>query len=173
MTGQANEREPRAGARQARSEQYLDNDLKGQRRWYSTRASAYKTRAQACSFAVIVAGAATSFLQVLPAGWLPASPANWVPVATAAFGALVVLLEGWQRISRYNETWPSYRAASERMKREQRLYVNGAGAYRGTEEEEAYLRFVEAVEAIIAEEQKLYWQGRPDEVSTKTPPNPA
>ncbi|BCM88075.1 DUF4231 domain-containing protein [Methylobacterium indicum] len=170
MTGQANEREPSAGTRQARSEQYLTDDLKGQRGWYSTRASAYKTRGQACSFAVIVAGAATSFLQVLPAGWLPAAPANWVPVATAALGAMVVLIEGWQRISRYNETWPGYRAASERMKREQRLYVNGAGVYRGVEEDEAYLRFVEAVEAAIAEEQQLYWKSRPVEISIGTPP---
>ena len=42
------------------------------------------------------------------------------------------------------------------MKRERRLYVNGAGEYRGlADEEEAFLRFVEAVEAIVAEEQRI------------------
>ena len=104
---------------------------------------------------VIGAGAATSFLQVF-------SP-PWVTIGTAALGALVVLLEGWQRIARYAETWVGYRTASERMKRERRLYVNGAGNYRVTDEDEAYLRFVEAVEAIIAEEQQIYWQVRGSE----------
>ena len=56
------------------------------------------------------------------------------------------------------ETWTAYRTASERMKREQRLYVNGAGTYRNVEEDEAYLRFVEAIEGILAEEQQIYWQ---------------
>ena len=47
------------------------------------------------------------------------------------------------------------------MKRERRLYVNGAGEYRGlADEEAAFLRFVEAVEAIVAEEQRIYWKGR-------------
>jgi hypothetical protein len=80
-----------------------------------------------------------------------------VPGVTAALGALVTLTEGWQRIARYGESWIAYRTASERIKREQRLYVNGAGTYRSVEEEESYLRFVEAVEAILAEEQQIYW----------------
>ena len=82
-------------------------------------------------------------------------------------------MEGWQRISRYGETWTAYRTASERMKREQRLYVNGAGAYRNVDEDEAYLRFVEAIEAIIAEEQQIYWQNRGTKPSTGQKPKPA
>jgi hypothetical protein len=47
------------------------------------------------------------------------------------------------------------------MKWERRLYVNGAGEYRGlADEEEAFLRFVENVEAILAEEQQIYWSRR-------------
>src|SRR3954469_12794739 len=153
---QARERDPRAKARELRAEQYFEQDLKGQRRWYSERASTYKQRTQLLGLFILGAGAAISFVQVFAA--LP-----WMPVVTAALGAVVVLIEGWQRIARYSETWTAYRTASERMKREQRLYVNGAGAYRNVEEEEAYLRFVEAVEAIIAEEQQIYWQNRGSE----------
>jgi hypothetical protein len=105
---------------------------------------------------VIGAGAFTSLVQVFAAQ-------PWVPVVTAALGAAVVLVEGWLRITRYGETWITYRTASERMKREQRLYVNGAGAYRQVDEGEAYLRFIETVEAIMAEEQQIYWQNRPGE----------
>jgi hypothetical protein len=81
-------------------------------------------------------------------------------VLTAGLGALVVLSEGWQRISRYGETWIAYRTASERMKRERRLYLNGAGSYRGLDDDAAYLQLVESVEAILAEEQQVYWRNR-------------
>jgi hypothetical protein len=46
------------------------------------------------------------------------------------------------------------------MKRERRLYANGAGAYRALDDQTAYLQFVESVEAIIAEEQQVYWRNR-------------
>jgi hypothetical protein len=153
MADQGRERDPRAKAREARADEYFEQDLKGQRCWYSERAATYKQRTQVLSLLVIGAGAGTSFVQVLPAE-------RWVPVVTAALGAVVVLVEGWQRIARYAETWSAYRTASERMKREQRLYVNGAGAYRDVDEDEAYLRFVEAIEAVLAEEQQIYWQNR-------------
>jgi hypothetical protein len=87
-------------------------------------------------------------------------PAIWVPPVIAGFGALVALSEGWQRIARYGETWIAYRNASERMKRERRLYANGAGAYRGLDDNAAYVQFVENVEAIIAKEQQVYWRNR-------------
>jgi hypothetical protein len=50
------------------------------------------------------------------------------------------------------------------MKRERRLYANGAGSYRDlTDEEAMFVHFVEAVEAIIAEEQQIYWRDRREE----------
>ena len=56
------------------------------------------------------------------------------------------------------------------MRRERRLYANGAGVYRGlADEEEAFLRFVEAVEAIVAEEQRIYWKGRGEGTSNRAP----
>lgn len=144
---------PPAGDRHARAQALFEHDLDNQREWYSKRAATYRTRAALLAMAVIAAGATTSFLQVF-------SGIPWIPIATAALGACVVLIQGWQSIARYDETWKSYRAASERMKREFRLYVNGAGGYRGTDEVEAFRLFVEAIEAIIAEEQQLYWRAR-------------
>jgi Protein of unknown function (DUF4231) len=68
--------------------------------------------------------------------------APWLPIVSGSIGAIVAIAAGWQRIARYSETWVSYRTASERMKRERRLYTHGAGAYRGLPEREAYLRKV-------------------------------
>jgi hypothetical protein len=146
MAGLSNDRE-------ARAERYFKQDLKDQREWYARRASIYKNWTQLLSLVIVAAGAATSFLQIF-------TPATWVPPVTAGLGALVALSEGWQRIARYNETWVAYRTASERMKRERRLYSNGAGSYRGLEDGAAFLQLVENVEAVVAEEQQVYWRDR-------------
>jgi hypothetical protein len=156
------ERDPQAVAREARAERYFEHDLAGQRGWYGERASRFKIRAQVLGIAIVAAGAATTFLQVL-------RDVRWVPVLTALLGTLVALAEGWRQIARYDESWAAYRVASERMKRERRLYVNGAGDYRGlTDEEEAFLSFLEAVEAIVAEEQRIYWKSRGDAAAAPT-----
>ena len=94
MADQARERDPRATGPETRAEQYFEQDLKGQRRWYSERASTYKQRAQVLGLLVIGAGAATSFVQVL-------SPLAVGPCGHRRPGRVVVLLEGWQRIARY------------------------------------------------------------------------
>jgi hypothetical protein len=137
MSGQFSDRE-------ARADRYFEQDLKGEREWYGRRASSYKNWMQLLALVVIGAGAATTFVQVF-------TPATWVPVLTAGLGALVALAEGWQRIARYGETWIAYRTASERMKRERRLYLNGVGSYRGLDDDAAYLQLVESVEAILGE----------------------
>jgi hypothetical protein len=153
MLDQSVEADDQKTVRDARAQAYFEQDLKGQRQWYSTHSSTYKSRAQILSLLVLAAGAATTFVQVFGENW-------WAPTTTAALGVFVILMEGWQRIARYNEAWISYRTASERMKRELRLYVNGAGNYRNLDEEQAYLQFVENNEAIIAEEQQIYWQAQ-------------
>jgi hypothetical protein len=143
------------------AEQYFKNDLSGQRTWYSQKAGLYKTRSELLALLIIVLGASISFIQVFGA-------APWVPIVSGSIGAVVAIAAGWQRIARYSETWTSYRTASERMKRERRLYTHGAGSYRGLPEREAYLTFVEAIEGIIAEEQNIFWRERGN--NPPTPP---
>jgi hypothetical protein len=84
----------------------------------------------------------------------------WVRIATAALGAIVAVAEGWQRITSYSHAWTGYRTASEWVKREWRLYVDGARGYHGLPENEAFLLFVEAVEAILPGEQQIFWRAR-------------
>jgi hypothetical protein len=153
--------DPTSKGRDALAEQYFKNDLSDQRTWYSQRAGLYKTRSELLALLIIVLGASISFIQVFGA-------APWVPIVSGSIGAVVAIAAGWQRIARYSETWTSYRTASERMKRERRLYTHGAGSYRGLPEREAYLTFVEAIEGIIAEEQNIFWRERGN--NPPTPP---
>jgi Protein of unknown function (DUF4231) len=145
--------DPTANERDALAERYFKNDLADQRRWYSEKAGLYKTRSELLALLTIALGALITFLQVFGTAW-------WVPIVSGSIGAIVAIAAGWQRIARYSETWVSYRTASERMKRERRLYTHGAGSYRGLPEREAYLTFVEAIEGVIAEEQNIFWRDR-------------
>jgi hypothetical protein len=145
--------DPAAKQRDELAERYFKNDLADQRRWYSEKAGSYKTRSELLALLTIVLGALITFLQVFGTAW-------WVPIVSGSIGAIVAIAAGWQRIARYSETWVSYRTASERMKRERRLYTHGAGSYRGLPEREAYLTFVEAIEGVIAEEQNIFWRDR-------------
>jgi hypothetical protein len=139
--------------RAAFADRYYDQDLKKQRQWYSDKANALKKRGEAIAFLVIFLGAATTFVQALPDG-------SWKSIVSAALGASIVIVEGWKKIARYDDTWRAYRAASERMKHERRLYVNAAGSYEERDEEKARKLFVSAVEDIISEEQQLFWSIR-------------
>jgi hypothetical protein len=151
--------DPTAKQRDALAERYFKNDLADQRRWYSEKASLFKTRSESLALLTIVLGALITLIQVF-------GPAPWLPIVSGSIGAIVAIAAGWQRIARYSETWISYRTASERMKHERRLYTHGAGSYRGLPEREAYLTFVEAIEGIIAEEQKIFWRDRGNNPST-------
>jgi hypothetical protein len=144
---------PAQQTRKARAERYFTDDLNDQRQWYSRRAARNRSRSELLAILIIAAGAATSFTQIF-------NDPVWVPTLTAALGAFVVMAEGWQRISRYGDTWLSYRIASERMKREQRLYQNGAGAYRNLDDDIAYLQFIETIENILSAEQQIFNRAR-------------
>ena len=132
---------------------YLDTDLANQRKWYSARATANKKYAQWLGLAVMAGGGLVTFVAAIK----PFGP-HVTTVIVAALGFLIALTQGVLRIWRYDETWVEYRKASERMKREQRLYVNACGPYADSaDEEERYRKFVMAVEQVIAEEQQIYF----------------
>ena len=143
--------------RQQRADEYFQVHLKGQREWYSNKASSYKKWGQRLSVLVIASGALVSVVQLLPAD----PGARWATILTAFLGLTVALAKGIDRIGKFEESWVSYRKASESMKREYRLYINNAGSYTAmNDEEQAYRLFVEQVEQIVAEEQQIFWQSR-------------
>ncbi len=138
----------------ARARRYLGEHLEDQRGWYDRKAGRYKRWSQWLAFTVLAAGGLTILVQIFPADF-------WAKIVTCGLSLTVVLAKGLERIGNFEEGWLGYRKAAERMKREYRLYINGAGGYReAADEERAYLQFVDAIEGIIAEEQQIYWQSR-------------
>jgi hypothetical protein len=157
-----------SAVRRQRANRYFDEDLRGQRKWYSARAGRQKGMHVWLSFVVLAAGAATAVTQL----FAPASPDHApgvVPIITALLGTLVVVAKGVERIWRFEDTWAGYRKASEAMKHEYRVYVNATGPYQAAADEEVrYKLLVERVERIVAEEQGAFW-GRREEEDAPTP----
>jgi len=140
--------------RKRRADHYFDVHLGKQRDWYSANAGKNKRWTSQLAFVVLASGAATTVIQLFDGH-------AWLPVATAVLGAVVVLAQGLESIGKYQETWLSYRKASEGMKREYRLFINNAGDYAdASDDDEAYRWFVEAVEKVLAEEQNQFWESR-------------
>jgi hypothetical protein len=127
-------------------------EFNDQRTWYSRKSGLFKNRSQRIDMAIICFGALIAVLPVLK----PGSTAHWTAIAASFLGGLVVVSQGLQRVFRYSEIWPEYRLASERMKREWRMFVNGAEPY-DCGEDEAQQRYVENLEKIIADEQKIFF----------------
>ena len=93
-------------ARDAFAEAYFKKDLADQRAWYSQKAGLFKQRAELLALLTIMLGALITFIQVF-------GQAPWVPIVSGLIGAIVAVAAAWQRIARYQETWISYRTASD------------------------------------------------------------
>ena len=142
------------GERQARADAYFDDHLKGQHEQYSRDAAGNKHRSEFLAFIILACGVGVMVVQIF-------NDLAWALPLTVAFGALVVIAQGLSRVGKYEQTWRGYHLASEAMKREYRLYINGAGSYapeadEAADEDATYRCFVEQIEAIIAEEQHLF-----------------
>ena len=123
-----------------------------QRTWYSRKSGLFKKRAQWIDMAIICFGALIAILPILK----PESATHWTAIAASFLGGGVVAGQGLQRVFRYSEIWPEYRLASERMKREWRMFVNGAEPY-DCADDDARKRYVSNLEKVIADEQKIFF----------------
>ncbi|MFK7892873.1 MAG: DUF4231 domain-containing protein [Granulosicoccus sp.] len=128
------------------------SEFNEQRAWYSKRAGDLKAKAQRLDLLVIALGASIAAIPVLKADGEPTLP----DIVVSFLGVAVAVAQAAQRIYRYAETWPEYRLASERMKREYRLFSNCAPPY--TDDDDiAQGQLVVRLEEIIAQEQKIFF----------------
>lgn len=124
-----------------------------QRKWYSMRSGEHKTRAQRLDMFVILCGALIAAVPIFK----PGGAAHWTGILVSFLGAAVVVGQGAARVFRYSDTWTEYRLASERMKREERLFLYATAPYDG-DLEAAQERLKAEFEQIISEEQKIFFE---------------
>lgn len=135
-----------------------EHNLDGQLNWYDRKAVFNKSWHMRLGLIIIIAGAATSIIQL----WSPSPEGvHWSAWLSAVFGAIVIVAKGVDSLWKFDENWSNYRQAAEQLKRERRLYVNSISPYDSCSDENiAFRLFVGRVEEIIATEENVFWEDR-------------
>jgi len=93
----------------------------------------------------------TKGLQMVLAAAIPVLAAFNAPVAIGGgFGALVVVMEGFQQLNQYQQNWINYRSTCEALKHEKFLYLANAGPYASASDPVALL--AERTEGLVSQE---------------------
>jgi hypothetical protein len=124
--------------------------LESQLGWYEEKSRHHKRWYQGLKVAQIVIAAA---IPVVAAAGASATVAG-------ALGAVIVVLEGFQQLFRFQENWIAYRVTAEALKREKSLCLAKAGAYAGADRPGALL--AERVERIVTQESGAWAESRHD-----------
>jgi hypothetical protein len=131
------------------AEEYLEQRLDDQIRWYDGRSGSAQRWFKRLRAAEIVCAAAIPVLASFAEGNAIIGPLMGI------LGALVVVLAGLLSLQQYQERWVEYRATAESLKHEKYLYLTGTDPYHGPE---AFPLLVQRVEALISKEH-TNWTG--------------
>ncbi len=114
--------------------------LQQQIRWYDRESGRASGRYKTIKVLQLLAAAAVPVVAGL-------GLSAWV---TGSIGSAIVVMEGFQQLSRDHEYWISYRATCEALRQEMWLFEARAGPYRGVEEPDTLV--AERLHQITAEE---------------------
>ena len=127
--------------------EYIKNRVDNQINWMESKSRSNQQRYKILKIVEIVSAAAIPFL----VGFHKIH--DVFPIITGLLGVLIVLLNGIQQLYKYQENWIIYRTTIEALSREKMLFENRAGVYT---DENAFQRFVENIEALLANENKVW-----------------
>ena len=127
--------------------EYIKNRVDNQINWMESKSRSNQQRYKILKIVEIVSAALIPFLIGFH------NVHNIFPILTGLLGVLIVLLNGIQQLYKYQEKWIIYRTTIEALSREKMLFVNRAAIYT---DENAFQRFVENIEALLANENKVW-----------------
>jgi hypothetical protein len=113
--------------------------LEDQLKWYDQKAIANHRRYRLIKVLQLLAAASVPVAAAL-------SAAHWV---IAALGSVILVLEGLQQLGQYHDTWISYRATCEQLKREKFLFLARAKPYAGKNRERL---LAVSIERLVSQE---------------------
>ncbi|MDO8521689.1 MAG: DUF4231 domain-containing protein [bacterium] len=72
--------------------------------------------------------------------------------ATAALGAVIVLLVSIEQMNQWSQNWTTYRSTCEALRHEKYSYLGKSGVYEGKTDDEARRILTQRVESLISTE---------------------
>ena len=127
--------------------EYLEKRVYDQINWMELKSKRSQQRYKTLKLLEIIAAALIPTVAGIP----PLHP--YLPIISGLLGFLIVVINGVQQLQRYHENWMAYRSSSEALKRERILFEAGTSPYKGAE---AFEKFVQNFEAILADENKIW-----------------
>src|SRR5205823_5015844 len=76
----------------------------------------------------------------------------YVSIATTIISLAVVVVVSLESVFHYREQWKNYRSTEQYLSREKVLFLTAEGPYKKLARDQAFILFVERVEAAIASE---------------------
>ncbi|MCW3109968.1 MAG: hypothetical protein JWQ09_4474 [Segetibacter sp.] len=126
---------------------YIKNRVDDQIQWMEGKSVQNQKKYKQYKIAEIVTAAAIPFLAGLQ------NQIGGIAIATGILGVTLVVLNGLQQLYKYHENWITYRSTIEVLKREKILFETQTGPYNGSD---AFVKFVQNFEAILANENKVW-----------------
>lgn len=129
-------------------EDYIEERLKKQKKWYEEKANENKKLFFNYQTVIIVLGATIPVIVALESVIKPL--VEWGGPITAVISAIIAVYAGLDKLKQPQPNWFNYRANEEMIKKEEWFYKYKAGIYRDLNEEEANNLLVERIENIIS-----------------------
>lgn len=124
-------------------EDYLQQRLDDQIRWYDEKSGANQRAYKIIRLTEIVAAASIPVL----VGLIPSY--QWLVTVVGVLGAAIAVMAGAQSLGKYHENWIEYRSVCESLRNEKYMYLTRSGVY---EAENPFRLLVERTESIISRE---------------------
>ena len=141
-------------------DEYVNERIKGQIKWYSGKSAQNKRTYIWLQFFEFVAAALIPVCVAFLEG-------HWfLRLIVALLGAGLAIMEGVEKLCKSHENWLDYRTVAERLKCELYYYKTQSGPYKNVDDRFNHL--VEQVERILSTEHAV-WRERSTEASTPKP----
>jgi hypothetical protein len=131
------------------SEQYIQDRLEPQIKWYDKKSLFNKRLFYAMQSIVIVAAALIPLLNAYT------DSCEIMRFIIGALGSITAILTGLVSLFHFKELWSEYRTTSETLKHEKYLFLTSKGPY---SEDDPFSTLVERVEALISRENTKWYE---------------
>ena len=138
-------------------EDYIQNRVDNQIKWYSQKATFNKFRYRIIEIIIIVSGALIPIINSSAIFYPKEANYSNLVFTSSVLGFIVTIAVGLSQLEKYFETWNLYRTNAEVLKKEKFLYQNNAGQYAKITQEDRDILFVENIEFILSSEVTKYF----------------
>lgn len=131
---------------------YMKDRVDKELNWYEEKANHNKKSFHASQTMIIITSAIIPIINIIDFATFE------IRIISSILGGTIVGLTGLMQLKKYQDNWILFRSNEEMLKKEKFLYLNQAGGYSNTQnQDERDKLFVERIESIISSETSKFF----------------